>query len=127
VRVKCVGPTFCGEDLQALREEYTFTPDLDELATGLAVYGNPTRLRIHALLARTTEMCVCDLAEVMSMTVSAVSQHLAKLRAHRLVKFRREAQTLYYSLTGHPLNAVVRHAVEVSRAPDAEQRRTEEG
>ena len=118
--MKCVGPTFCGEDLQALREEYAFTPDLDELSTGLAVYGNPTRLRIHALLARTNEMCVCDLAEVMDMTVSAVSQHLAKLRAHRLVKFRREAQTLYYTLTDHPLNGVMQRAMETARASGPE-------
>lgn len=118
--MKCVGPTFCREDLQSLREEYTFTPDLDELATGLAVYGNPTRLRIHVLLVRTSEMCVCDLAEVMDMTVSAVSQHLAKLRAHRLVKFRREAQTLYYSLTDHALNGVMRDALETARASGPE-------
>jgi DNA-binding transcriptional ArsR family regulator len=108
------------EDVRSLRKEFTFTPDIDEVATGLAVYGNPTRLRIHALLEQTNEMCVCDLAEVMTMTVSAVSQHLAKLRAHRLVKFRREAQTLYYSLTDHPLNGVMRHALDTFRASGPE-------
>ena len=118
--MKCVGPTFCGEDLAKLREEYAFTPDLDELAAGLALYGNPARLKIYALLQQAQEMCVCDLAEVMGMTVSAVSQHLAKLRAVRLVKYRREAQTLYYALSDHPLNEVMKTAVESVRARDGE-------
>jgi DNA-binding transcriptional ArsR family regulator len=118
--MKCVGPTFCSEDLARLREEYAFTPDLDELATGLLLYGNPTRLKIHALLREAKEMCVCDLAEVLGMTVSAVSQHLAKLRAVRLVKYRREAQTLYYALSDHPLNEVMKAAIAAGRAREGE-------
>jgi ArsR family transcriptional regulator, lead/cadmium/zinc/bismuth-responsive transcriptional repressor len=118
--MRCVGPTFCSEDLARLREDFSFTPDLDELAAGLALYGNATRLKIYALLRESQEMCVCDLAEVLGMTVSAVSQHLAKLRAVRLVKNRREAQTLYYALSDHPLNEVMKVAVEATRARDGE-------
>jgi len=118
--LRCVGPTFSPDDLAALREDYTFTPALDELSDGLSLFGHPTRLKIFGLLDQTEQMCVCDLAEVLDITVSAVSQNLAKLRAQRLVKYRREAQTLYYTLTDHPLNAVIRAALEDARAQVAE-------
>jgi DNA-binding transcriptional ArsR family regulator len=68
-------------------------------------------LRIFSLLERTEQMCVCDLAEALALSVSAISQHLAKMRAYRLVTYRRDAQTLYYTLTDHPLNAIMRTTV----------------
>ena len=43
-------------------------------------------------------MCVCDLSEVLKITDSAVSQHLRKLKDKNLIMFRREGQTVYYSL-----------------------------
>jgi DNA-binding transcriptional ArsR family regulator len=55
------------------------------------------------------------MAQVLGITVSAVSQNLAKLRALRLVRYRRDAQTLYYALTDHPINAVIREAVRGAR------------
>jgi DNA-binding transcriptional ArsR family regulator len=119
--MKCVSPANSPVDLDALREDYVFTPALDELAAGLTVWSHPTRLRIFALLDHVSQMCVCDLATVLGISVSAVSQNLAKMRAHRLVKFRRDAQTLYYALTDHPLNAVLRQAVRDARERMHEQ------
>ncbi len=113
--MRCVGPTFSEEDLSALREDYAFTPDLDDLAGGLALYGHYTRLKIFTLLDETEQMCVCDLAAVLGLSASAISQHLSKLRAVRLVKYRRDAQTLYYTLTDHPLNALIRQATASAR------------
>lgn len=109
--MRCVGPTFSESDLAELREDYAFTPAIDELSDGLALFGHPTRLKIFSLLDGCAQMCVCDLASVLGVSVSAVSQNLSKLRALRLVKYRRDAQTLYYTLTDHPLNGVVRLAV----------------
>jgi len=114
--MRCVGPTFSEDDLNALREDYSFTPAIDELSGGLSLYGHATRLKIFALLDQTEQMCVCDLAEVLGLSNSAVSQHLAKLRMTRLVKYRRDAQTLYYSLTDHPLNPLIRVAVKEAKA-----------
>lgn len=113
--MKCTPPADSPVDLDALREDYAFTPDLDELSAGLTVWSHPTRLRIFALLDEVEQMCVCDLATVLGISVSAVSQNLAKMRAQRLVQFRRDAQTLYYGLTDHPLNAVIRLAVRGAR------------
>ena len=57
------------------------------------------RLDILYLLTRETELCVCDLADILSTTVSAVSHQLRILREHGLVDPRRHGQTIFYSLT----------------------------
>lgn len=119
-RMRCTPPSPSAVDLDALHADFAFTPDIDELATGLSLFGSPPRLRIVALLDRAGELCVCDLARVLDMQIPAVSQHLAKLRAHRLVKYRRDAQTLYYALSDHPLNTFVRAAITEAMAPGGE-------
>ncbi len=75
-----------------------FAPDLDERAALLAAIAQPTRLRLFFVLHQLGEVCVCDLAEIVGITQSAASQHLAKFKAHGLVTVRRDAQTLYYRL-----------------------------
>ena len=53
---------------------------LHSLAAVLALAGNEVRLKILFLLADEQQLCVCDIADVLQMTVSAVSQHLRKLK-----------------------------------------------
>ena len=73
------------------KEEYI------ELASLFKLFGDGTRVQIlHAL--KQHEMCVCDIAVLLGLTKSAVSHQLKALRLANLVKFRREAQTVYYSL-----------------------------
>lgn len=79
-----------------------FTPDLDERAAVLNVVSQPTRLRLFYLLDQLGEVCVCDLAEILGVSQSAVSQHLAKFKAYGLVTARRDNQTLFYSLSDKP-------------------------
>jgi DNA-binding transcriptional ArsR family regulator len=79
-----------------------FTPDLDERAAILNLLGSPTRLRLFYVLDQLKECCVCDLAEILGVTQSAVSQHLAKFKAYGLVSSRRDAQTLFYRLADGP-------------------------
>ena len=66
-----------------------FTPDLDERAAVLGVVAQSTRLRLFYLLDQVGEVCVCDIGEILGITQSAVSQHLAKFKAHGLVTIRR--------------------------------------
>ncbi|MNY57307.1 Cadmium resistance transcriptional regulatory protein CadC [compost metagenome] len=61
--------------------------------------GNNVRLRILFLLYEEKRLCVCDLSDVLNMTISAVSQHLRKLKDRKLIVTEREAQTIFYSLT----------------------------
>ena len=61
------------------------------------VLGEPTRMRIIDALSH-CELCVCDLAELLGMTSSAISHHLRVLRNTRLVKYRKEGKSVFYSL-----------------------------
>lgn len=63
------------------------------------MFGGGRRLEMLYLLRREPELCVCDMADILGTTVSAVSHQFALLRRHRLVRSRRDAQTIFYSLT----------------------------
>lgn len=63
---------------------------------GLA--GNPTRLKILFLLFKETEMCPCDLSDVLDISVGGISQHLRKLKDGNLVRDKKVGQTIFYSL-----------------------------
>ena len=67
------------------------------LAETFKVLGDPTRVRILDALAQ-AELPVCDLAEVLGLTQSAVSHQLRLLRGLRLVRARRDGQHIYYTL-----------------------------
>lgn len=69
------------------------------LSNILALAGNEVRLKIVYLLEEEKEMCPCDLADILGMSIPAVSQHLRKLKDGNIVETRKEGQTIYYSLT----------------------------
>ncbi|MDO9295399.1 helix-turn-helix transcriptional regulator [Bradyrhizobium sp.] len=64
----------------------------------LKLLGNEKRLLVLCFLAARGEMTVGELAEAVKLSQSALSQHLARLRADGLVTFRRTSQTLHYSV-----------------------------
>jgi DNA-binding transcriptional ArsR family regulator len=70
---------------------------LEEAAALLGVISDPTRLKIMDAL-RTGELCVCDLAAVLAMSISAVSHQLRLLRTARLVRGRRAGKVIFYTL-----------------------------
>lgn len=100
--VKCEPPQSSADQVARWKKTMEFTPDLDERAAVLDVVAQATRLRLFYLLDQMGEVCVCDLGEILGVTQSAVSQHLAKFKAYGLVTVRRAAQTLYYSLSDKP-------------------------
>lgn len=72
--------------------------DLSEL---FKVFGDSTRIKILYVLLE-SDMCVCDLAQILNMTQSAISHQLRILKQSKLVKNRREGKTVIYSLAdGH--------------------------
>lgn len=75
------------------------------------VLGDETRTGIVHLLSD-HELCVCDLAEVMGVSLPAISHHLRLLKAHRLVKYRREGKMVYYSLDDRHIENLIREAQE---------------
>lgn len=70
----------------------------NQLSSILALAGNEVRLKIIYLLEEEKELCPCDLADILGMSIQAVSQHLRKLKDGNLIVFRKEGQTIYYSL-----------------------------
>jgi len=94
----CVGPTFTQAEFALIRQNLAAQKGLVTLSGSLGVSGNLQRLKILYLLHAHKEMCVCDLAEVLQLTDSAISQHLSKLKDKNIVKSRRKAQTIFYSL-----------------------------
>jgi len=67
------------------------------LANLYKMFADNTRLKILWALS-CEEMCVCDLAALLNMTVSAISHQLKSLRLARLVKFNKQGKIVYYSL-----------------------------
>ncbi|EQB71486.1 MAG: hypothetical protein AMDU1_APLC00024G0026 [Thermoplasmatales archaeon A-plasma] len=74
-----------------------YRSDLLRMADILKVLGDPNRLHILSLISR-QELCVCEITSILNISQSNASQHLARLRSVDLVKERRNAQWIYYSL-----------------------------
>ncbi|HLS83604.1 MAG TPA: metalloregulator ArsR/SmtB family transcription factor [Arenimonas sp.] len=72
----------------------------------LKAMANPQRLRVLCLLIE-REMSVSELNALVPLSQSALSQHLAVLRDRKLVKTRREAQTVYYSVADGTVHDVI--------------------
>lgn len=108
---KCLGPTITPEQILRLRQEITRNEELEKLRGILHALGGRMRLRILYLLHREPELCVCDLADILAESLSAVSHQLKILRAHGLVMTRRDAKTIFYSLN----ESVVRRYLDLEQ------------
>ncbi|MBJ7879213.1 ArsR/SmtB family transcription factor [Gelidibacter salicanalis] len=83
----------CKDTVSELSESF------DHLANGLSLVGNSVRLKILYLIFEEKRLCVCDLSDILGMNISAISQHLRKMKDRNLLTTEREAQTIFYSLT----------------------------
>ncbi|MFQ5583227.1 MAG: ArsR/SmtB family transcription factor [Calditrichia bacterium] len=83
--------------------------EISALAETFKVLGDSTRLRIILALAK-EELCVCDLATLIGVTVSAISHQLRLLRGMRLVKFHKEGKMVYYSLDDEHIENIIGEA-----------------
>lgn len=78
----------------------------EEVSETLAAMANPKRLLVLCSLL-VGEKSAGDLAEIVQLTPAALSQHLGKMRALRLVATRRDGQTIYYSLASAEVRVVL--------------------
>ncbi len=83
---------------QRIKRELQNNEAIELCARQCGVIGDPTKLKICYLLRYHAELSVSDIAELVGTTVSNASHSLNRLRAVNLVKTRREAQTIFYSL-----------------------------
>ena len=94
-----------------LREGLPPETELAEMAELFKTFGDSTRIRILYILSR-TELCVCDIAEVLGLTQPAASYQLKVLKQARLVKARREGKTVYYALDDDHVASIIGLAKE---------------
>lgn len=104
---------FCthGEIIRAVTPQLPEEEKLYDLADLFKMFGDTTRIRILYLLFE-SEMCVCDIAEVLKLTQSAVSHQLRLLKQAKLVKNRREGKTVFYALADEHVRTIINQGME---------------
>lgn len=84
---------------------------LYDLAELFKVFGDSTRIKILYALFE-AELCVCDIAQLLGLTQSAVSHQLRLLKVNKLVRNRREGKTVYYSLDDDHVRSILEMGME---------------
>ena len=94
------------ELLKIVDETMPEETELYDLAELFKVFGDSTRIRILFVLFE-AEVCVCDLAQALNMTQSAISHQLKILKQNKLVKSRREGKSIFYSLADDHVRTII--------------------
>ncbi len=84
---------------------------LYDLADFFKVFGDTTRIKILFVLFQ-SEMCVCDIAQILNVSQSAISHQLRVLKQMKLVKNRREGKTIFYSLADSHIQTIINQGLE---------------
>lgn len=92
--------------LRIVEETMPAENELYDLAELFKVFGDSTRIRILFVLFE-AEVCVCDLAQALNMSQSAISHQLRILKQNRLVKSRRDGKSIYYSLADDHVRMII--------------------
>ncbi len=100
-------PEVIGQISEAMPDEDT----LIDLAELFKVFGDSTRIKILTALSE-GELCVCDISTAVGMTSSAVSHQLKILKQAKLVGFRREGKTVFYSLADGHVMTILKQGLE---------------
>ncbi len=103
----CIHEGIVNKVLKAMPKEQ----ELFDLAEFYKVFGDPTRVKILYVLSQ-SEMCVCDIANLLQMGQSAISHQLRVLKQMRLVKFKREGKTVFYSLADGHIETILAQGME---------------
>lgn len=102
------------EYLSAVERVQNLLPDdeiLYDLAELFKVFGDSTRVKLlYALFEE--ELCVQDMAQLLNISQSAVSHQLQILKANKLVKYRRDGKTIYYSLADDHVHSIINQGIE---------------
>ena len=84
---------------------------LYDLAELFKLFGDSTRIKILYVLFA-SEMCVCDIAQLLGMSQSAISHQLQVLKKSKLVKYRRKGKTVFYSLADSHVRTILGQGME---------------
>ena len=112
-----MGDEFCSCDIvhntviENVKKKMPQEEKLYDLAELFKVFGDTTRVKIISALFE-AELCVCDIAELLHMTQSAISHQLRVLRQARLVKHRKEGKVVFYSLDDEHIKTIFNQGLE---------------
>ena len=110
--IECCSEECVHEDLlKIVNDTMPEETELYDLAELFKVFGDSTRIRILFVLFE-AEVCVCDLAEALHMTQSAISHQLKILKDANLVANRREGKTIYYFLSDDHVRTIISKGFE---------------
>jgi len=90
--------------------------EINAMANTFKALDDPTRLQILVLLSQ-QELCVHDLADAISVSISAVSHHLRMLRNLKLVKYRKQGKQVFYALDDEHIENLIVAAREHVNEP----------
>ena len=108
----CNVPCFKEALVRRIQRELPEEDALSDVAGVFSALGDRTRLKIILALSSGEELCVCDVAHVLNVSVSTASHHLRKLRDLRLLKYRNDGKMAYYSLRNKVAGALVADALQ---------------
>lgn len=99
------------EKMEEIGKTMPVEEEIYDVAELFKVLGDQTRVKILFTLIK-DEMCVCDIAELLEMSQSAISHQLRVLKQARLVKYRREGKTVYYSVSDEHVAVILNMGIE---------------
>jgi len=107
----CSCDTAHDDIIEEVRKAMPNVDILYDVAELFKVFGDSTRTNILSAL-HVRELCVCDIAKLLSMTKSAVSHQLRILRQSKLVKYRKKGKEVFYSLDDSHVGQILGMAIE---------------
>lgn len=99
------------DTVEQVNEHMPDEENLYDLADFFKVFADSTRIKILYVLM-CSEVCVCDLAQILGMSQSAISHQLRTLKQMDLVKGRREGKTVFYSLSDSHIKTILSQGLE---------------
>ncbi len=94
----CSVPCFNAHVVKRLRAAMPGEETLEDIRVMFAAIADRNRLKILHALKGGEELCVCDVAHALGVSISAASHHLRKLRDLRILKYRNDGKMAYYSI-----------------------------
>ncbi len=108
----CNVPCFKEELVRRLQAEMPGDEQMEEIRVLFSAIADRTRLKIFYALRNGEELCVCDVAHALGISVSAASHHLRKLRDLKLLRYRNDGKMAYYSVSNRFAAKLVAEALK---------------
>ncbi|MDE5917043.1 MAG: metalloregulator ArsR/SmtB family transcription factor [Oscillospiraceae bacterium] len=97
--------------VKSVKESLPAEEELYDLAELFKIFGDSTRIKILYSLFN-TELCVCDMAQLLNVSQTAVSHQLRLLKTNKLVKCRKEGKNVFYSLADDHVCSIINQGME---------------